>query len=148
MGNFSTIHTCLATSPGQGWKSLGVCYKIRQQCRSCMETMYTHYCLTKDYKCLLCGIQRTPDAQDVDCFCYCDQCGLGDYKCKCCRTCKKDIVYCLMHNRCRSLEEVQEAMCGLREAGKPLATQSHSRVVREPVDVKSPARHVDLSRYC
>ena len=46
-----------------------------------------------------------------------------NYKCKCCRKCKANIMYCLENNRCRSLSEVQKGMGGLCEIGKPLASQ-------------------------
>ena len=98
-------------------------YKVKQPCVSCMEAMYCHYRLTKDFKCLLCNAQRSSESKEIDCFCYCDQCRLGNYKCKCCRKCKANIMYCLENNRCRSLSEVQKGMGGLCEIGKPLASQ-------------------------
>ena len=69
-----------------------ISYKVKQPCVSCMETMYSDYRLTKDFKCLLCDAQRSSEDQKVDCSCYCDQCQLGNYKCKCCRTCKVTII--------------------------------------------------------
>ena len=101
-----------------------ISYKIKQSCVSCMEAMYTHYRLAKDFKCLLCNVQRSSESKEIDCFCYCDQCNLGNYKCKCCRQCKQSIIYCLENNRCRSLSDVQKEMGGLCEIGKPLTHQS------------------------
>ena len=109
-------------------------YKIRQPCVSCMEEMYSHYRLTKDFKCLLCDAQRSRECKKVNCSCYCDQCRLGNYKCKCCRQCKREIRYCLENNRCLSLIEVQTGMGGLCEIGKPLATQSTEVVGRNNND--------------
>ena len=109
-------------------------YKIRQPCVSCMEEMYSHYRLTKEFKCLLCDAQRSRKCKKVNCSCYCDQCCLGNYKCKCCRQCKREIRYCLENNRCRSLIEVQTGMGGLCEIGKPLATQSTEVVGRNNND--------------
>ena len=87
-------------------------YKVKPSCRSGMETIYheTGHRLTKDFKCLLCDQQRTREDKNIDCPCFCSQCKLGDYRCKCCKVCRKYIVHCLMFNRCHTLKEVQESM--------------------------------------
>ena len=87
-------------------------YKIKQDCVSCMETKYC-MCgkrLSHTNNCLLCNRPREYIKKKIDCRCFCRNCLLGNHKCTCCKTCNEEITYCLMHNHCRTLQEVQESM--------------------------------------